>query len=211
MKSRIHRELVFAASVVLLLAFAGPLWSYSFQAPQYPEGLQLRIYVNKLGGRVDLINELNHYVGMEKINESSFPELRMMPWIIGAMCALGLLVGAIGRRWAILGWLGAFAVLGLIGLYDFYSWLYLYGHNLNPRAPIRIPPFTPHLLGSYQLMNFHISSYPGLGGMMLMLSFVIGAVALLFPSKSQPRPSPGMVNRLAAARRSQVRPVPLAR
>ena len=41
-----------------------PIWRIDLDAPQYPEGLNLLIYANKLGGNVDIINGLNHYIGI---------------------------------------------------------------------------------------------------------------------------------------------------
>ena len=48
-----------------------PMWKIELQAPQYPEGLELKIYPHKLGGNVDIINGLNHYIGMKTLHEES--------------------------------------------------------------------------------------------------------------------------------------------
>ena len=44
-------------------------------APQYPEGLNIIVYPNKLEGEIDIVNGLNHYIGMANFSEKNFPEL----------------------------------------------------------------------------------------------------------------------------------------
>jgi copper chaperone NosL len=53
-------------------------------------------------------------------------------------------------------------VLGIAGLIDFYMWGYDYGHNLNPRAPIKVPgmSYQPPLIGCKQLLNINACSWP---------------------------------------------------
>lgn len=48
-----------------------------------PEGLGLSIYANKLGGDVDIINGLNHYIGMKTLHAEEFIEFTVLPYIIG--------------------------------------------------------------------------------------------------------------------------------
>ncbi|HEY9158582.1 hypothetical protein [Candidatus Binatus sp.] len=179
MKLRLSRAMMLAASLLLLISFAKPLWHYDFEAPQYPEGLPMIIYLDHLGGRVDLVNELNHYIGMHKIVESDFAEFRMIPALVVFFCIVGIVVAASKRLWVLVGWVVGLAIAGLLGLADFYSWLYMYGHELDPHAAIRIPPFTPHLLGAYRMMNFRIVSYPGIGGIAIILAAVLGFLALV--------------------------------
>jgi copper chaperone NosL len=40
------------------------MWQIELEAPQYPEGLVLKLHANKIGGDVEIINGLNHYIGM---------------------------------------------------------------------------------------------------------------------------------------------------
>lgn len=175
---------VYAAAIVLLGTFLAPLWHYNFTAPlypEYPQGLPLTIYINHVGGRINLINGLNHYIGMAKINESDFHVLYVMPWLVALLCGTGLVVATWSRDrlWPLVAWLGAFSAIGLALLGDFYWWLYTYGNNLNPHAAIRIAPFTPRLLGSYTILGtFHVMTWPGLGGIAMMASFGLGFLAL---------------------------------
>jgi len=181
--SKTSRILVAVAALLLLGVYVFPLWSVHLTAPQYPEGLGMTIHVNTVRGLtefdLDKINNLNHYIGMKEIHPDAIPELRIMPWIVAALVAGGLLVAALGRRRALYAWLGAFALLGLVGLIDFWKWEYDYGHNLSPDAIIKIPgmSYQPPLIGSKELLNFTASSWPALGGVLAGLSFALGAAA----------------------------------
>jgi copper chaperone NosL len=71
------------------------------------------------------------------------------------------------------------SLLGIAGLIDFYIWEYNYGHDLDPRAIIKIPgmSYQPPLLGTEQILNFSASSYPGLGGILAACAVLAGAAA----------------------------------
>ena len=182
--SKLSRILVGVASLLLLGLYVFPLWRVHLTAPQYPEGLGMTIHVNTVRGLtefdLDKINNLNHYIGMKAIEPDAIPELRFMPWIVAALIAGGLVVAALGRRRPLYVWLGAFALLGLVGLIDFWRWEYDYGHNLSPDAIIRIPDmsYQPPLIGTKVLLNFTASSWPALGGWLAGLSFALGAAAV---------------------------------
>ncbi|MEP7346695.1 MAG: hypothetical protein ABI877_15595, partial [Gemmatimonadaceae bacterium] len=138
------RVLLAIASLLLTAVFFLPLWSVSLLAPQYPEGMGMRIWVNTIAGAkpndLDNINNLNHYIGMKRIVPESIPELKLMPIVIGILVAFGLTVAAAGRRTLARLWVGLFVLLACVGLIDFYRWEYDYGHNLDmENAIIKIP------------------------------------------------------------------------
>ena len=174
----LSRILVALAALLLLLVFAFPLWRYDLGAPQYPEGLSMTIWAHKIGGQVQLVNQLNHYIGMQEIAPDSLPELRWMPWIVGALVAGGLAVAAFGRFSWLVAWFGLLAVLGVLGLADFYWWLYDYGTNLSPDAPITLPPFVPPIIGTKALANFEVTTYPDRGGLAAFAAGLLGLVAV---------------------------------
>jgi nitrous oxidase accessory protein len=178
------RVLTAVAAVLLLSVFAFPLWSIHLTAPQYPEGIGMYIRVNTITGWTEFdltkINNLNKYIGMRPIVPEAIPELRVMPWLFGALTVLGLAAAASGRRRALHGWLIAFGLLGVLGLADFYRWAYDYGHNLDAEtAIIKVPgmSYQPPLIGTKQLLNFTASSWPALGGWLAGLSFLLGVAA----------------------------------
>ena len=179
------------ASLLLLGVFVFPVWRVSLSAPQYPEGLGMQIHINTITGvkpnDLDNINNLNHYIGMKRIVPETIPELRYMPYIVGALTALGLLVAGLGRRALAFVFVGLFAALALAGLADFYRWEYDYGHNLDfENAIIKIPgmSYQPPLIGTRQLLNFTASSYPALGGLLAIASLALAVLSLVLNGRT---------------------------
>lgn len=170
------RLLTALAALLLLAVFAFPLWRYDLGAPQYPEGLSMTIWANKIGGQLALVNQLNHYIGMRTIEPDAMAELRWIPGIVVALVVTGLGVAVVGRLGLLIAWFAAVAALGLAGLADFYWWLYTYGTQLNPEAPIQMPPFVPPLLGTKMLANFEVTTGPDVGG---YAAFAAGLLALV--------------------------------
>src|ERR1043165_3552641 len=99
---RSSRVAIAVAAVLLLALYWVPLWRIQLHAPQYPEGLGLRIWVGQISGAkpndLNSINGLNHYIGMHAIVPDDYPELRLMPWLLGGLVASGLIVALVGRR-----------------------------------------------------------------------------------------------------------------
>jgi copper chaperone NosL len=185
------KALVVVASLLLILTFLFPLWYIDLEAPQYPEGIGLEIWINKITGQNphDLvnINGLNHYIGMKEIIPEAIPELQIMPYLMIFMMLFGLTAGISGKRFLVYVWIILFVVMAAVGLYDFYLWEYDYGHNLNPQAAIKIPgmAYQPPLIGSKMLLNFNAISMPDIGAYILGLAATIAAIALVIDKKGK--------------------------
>jgi copper chaperone NosL len=183
--------IVVAASLILVLSFFFPIWYIDLEAPQYPEGIGLEIWLSKITGQKpnDLanINGLNHYIGMKTIVPDAIPELKIMPFIIIFLILFGLVSGISGKRSLVYIWIVLFFVIAAVGLYDFYMWEYDYGHNLNPHAAIKIPgmAYQPPLIGSKMLLNFNAISMPHIGSWILVVAVVLAAVALYLDKKNK--------------------------
>jgi hypothetical protein len=183
--TRSSRIILAVVALAMALAFPLPLWHIALKAPQYPEGLGLYIAIDRIEGgkphELASINNLNHYIGMKVITPEDIPELRFMPYILAGLIGLGLVTAAVGRRWLLVTWVGAFALVSLAGLADFYRWTYDYGHNLSPDAIIKIPgmSYQPPLIGGKQLLNFHAASWPAPGGWILIGAMATGAFLLV--------------------------------
>jgi copper chaperone NosL len=194
--NRPARILLVLAAVAFFASIALPLWQMTMISNQFPEGLRVRIYPYKLEGDLQEINILNHYVGMAALEADFFPELRLLPIIFAAGGVLALLTAALGSRWfatqVFLGGGLASAVSTGILIYR----LYTYGHNLDPMAPIDIPPFTPPPLGVNQLANFHVTTFFHVGTFVFALGLA-GIAAALWVSR--PRPAPATAAAGAAA------------
>lgn len=175
MLRRSSRILVGLGALALALLYWTPLWHIGLKAPQYPEGLGFYIWVDRMTGEkphdLNSINGLNHYIGMKEIVPESFPELRFMPVAVAALIGLGLVAAVWGRRKGLYAWTAIFLAGALVGLADFWRWGYQYGHELDPRAAIKVEnmSYQPPLFGSKQLLNFHATSWPGMGGWIAIL------------------------------------------
>jgi copper chaperone NosL len=160
------RFLIGLTAMVMVTAYYVPLWQILMWAPQYPEGLEMKIWINTLTGDVKIISALNHYIGMKHIEVSMFPEFTYMVYILGVMIGYGLLTALVGKRFLLVGFVVLIICAAAAALIDFYLWGYDYGHNLDPTAAINIPGMTyqPPLIGTKQLLNFTAFSGPDMGG-----------------------------------------------
>lgn len=180
---------MFGAVLCLGALFVFPMWKIQLFAPQYPDGVEMHIWINKIGGAtpgtLQNVNILNHYVGMQKIEPHSIPELQYFQYIAMAIMGLGLLAMILHRRPVYLAWTVLLAVLCAAGIYDFYLWEYDYGHNLSDTAPIKIPgaSFQPPLFGKKDILNFTAVSLPHVAGYFVMLSMVLGLAAWKFKQR----------------------------
>ncbi len=176
------RILLALASLSLLLMYATPIWKITLDAPQYPEGIGMFIRIDDITGvkphDLHNINGLNHYIGMKEIVPEAIPELTLMPVIIAVLIVLGLVAAATGSRRLLYLWTALFLVVAVVGMVDFYLWEYDYGHNLNPRAAIKVPgmAYQPPLIGSKKLLNFTANSWPYVGGWVAVFSLMTGLV-----------------------------------
>ncbi len=153
-------------SLGLIITFFTPLWRIDLWAPQYPEGLSMQIWLTKLTGQIDIINGLNHYIGMNHIKEEMFPEFKVLPYFVGFFIVFGLITAFLKSKKVLVAFLITLVLGGIVALYDFWKWGYEYGHNLSPDAAIKVPGMTyqPPFLGYKQLLNFGAYSIPDIGG-----------------------------------------------
>ncbi len=174
-------------SLILISAYFLPVWEISLEAPQYPEGLGMNIWINKITGDLNTINNLNHYIGMKKIEPDSIKELAIMPYILGILILSGIIVSLVNKRVLFLLWVIFFVILGIAGGIDFYLWEYDYGHNLEPNAAIEIPDmsFQPPLIGSKDIANFTAVSLPDSGGYILIGAGIASIIVLFFEWKKK--------------------------
>jgi copper chaperone NosL len=151
-----------------------PVWTMRLWAPQYPEGLRLTIYSDTIRGDLDKINTLNHYVGMHAITPADFKEFSYMPLALTLFGIMALMAALANRRdVALIGWL-AFTLFAVVMFRDYANWLYHYGHDLDPRAPLKLPAFTPPLVGFKHMANFRVWSLPDVGGVLIGVAWLTG-------------------------------------
>ena len=143
------------AALLLIASIFFPYWKMTLQAPQYPKGLSITAYINKLTGDVGEIDGLNHYIGMRPLAEAAQLERSLS---IAAVSVLSLLLVAaifIHSKYTVLLALPAI-LFPFIFLGDMYYWLRNFGLNLDPTAPLSnaIKPFIPPILGVGKLAQF---------------------------------------------------------
>lgn len=188
--SAVARVLLVAAAAVLTAALFFPFWKIRLVAPQYQEGLTLHIHAYKLeagnnGQDLHEINGLNHYIGMKPIQAADFIEMRWVPFALGVFVLLALRSAAIGINRGLVDLLVLYLYFTAFSLGSFYYRLYTYGHQLDPKAPVRMEPFTPVLVGKQQIANFEQSSYPDVGAIFLGAFPLLLIAALWFSRKDE--------------------------
>jgi hypothetical protein len=185
----ISKILLAISGVGLFVSIFTPIWAIYLEAPQYPEGLSMFIHSNKLAGEFDIINGLNHYIGMKEIKEDEFIEFKILPYALGILGAICILIAALSKRVLLYAITIFYILFGILFMYDFWKWEYEYGHDLNPNAAIVVPgmSYQPPLIGSKQLLNFTAHSYPDIGGwiMFLVAIILIGLSYLEFKKSKQ--------------------------
>lgn len=183
--SSLSKSLIFVAAAFLLISLFVPIWSIFLDAPQYPEGLGLQIWAHKIAGDVDIINGLNHYIGMKTLHTDDFLEFTVLPYIISFYVVLFLITAFVGKRKLLYTVLAAFVLFGIVAMADFWQWEYNYGHNLDPAAAIKVPGMTyqPPLIGFKQLLNFGAYSIPNIGGWLFIAAGLLLVAATVVEVK----------------------------
>lgn len=175
------RLLFIIASALMIVVLFLPIWRIELNAPQYPEGLALTIHANGLKGDVDIINGLNHYIGMKTLHNEDFFEFTLLPYLIGFFSILFLLAGLINKRIFTYSSFVLFLIFGMLSMYDFWRWEYDYGRNLDQNAAIKVPgmAYQPPLIGFKQLLNFGAYSVPDIGGWLFIISGLLVLTAVI--------------------------------
>ncbi|MFB3813348.1 MAG: hypothetical protein ACE14L_04490 [Terriglobales bacterium] len=186
------RGVVLLAIVLLVPAFFLPLYHMTLYSNQFPEGLNLYIYAGSLQGghpqdRDDLkeINTLNHYIGMRALDPADFTEFKWIPLMLGFFVILGLRVVVLGKVQNLVDTFVLFAWFGLFAAWQFYERLYTYGHNLDPKAPVKVEPFMPPIFGSKTMANFEVFNYPGAGSYFMIAFALLLIVAACLSVRKQ--------------------------
>lgn len=163
------------AAFLLLVSLLLPYWVLNLDAPQFPDGLQIKAHVNRLVGDVTELEGLNHYVGLQSFEDGAVFERSIA---VIAIITLSMLVVAALRvhsRWVVVLVLPAL-VFPIVFMADLQYWLWNYGHNLDPLAPFAaaVGEFTPPIFGPAKIAQFTTLALPGLGFVL-----AIGASALI--------------------------------
>jgi hypothetical protein len=187
LKSRI---VVLIAALILIPTFFTPLWHLDFGAQQYPEGLELFIYPNTMeggdgGNDLTEINVLNHYIGMAELKQEAFTEFQWIPLIIGLMIVLTMRSMVMGTLKSLVDIFVFFFYFGIFSMWRFWYMLYSYGHSLDPKAAVKVDPFTPPVFGSKMVGQFTVDSYPSIGVLFFTLFVLLIITGIYFTFKQK--------------------------
>ncbi len=180
--SKWTRIILAILGISLVIAIFVPMWSIYLTAPQYPEGLSMFLWSSKITGDYEIINGLNHYIGMKTIHEEDFWEFKILPYALGFFALLCFMASFVNKKLWLYVTTILFLIFGVAFMVDFYMWEYNYGHNLDPHAAIVVPgmSYQPPLLGFKQLLNFGAYSYPNIGGgIMIGVAVILAILAFI--------------------------------
>lgn len=178
---RLSTTLLVAAGVLLALSIFLPYWRIRLNAPQYPNGLFVTVYVNHLEGDVREVDGLNHYIGMRPLEEAAAIERSLAPLAMVTIALMVLGLTLIHSKW--------FAVLAIpamlfpvVFLADMWVWLWYYGNNLDPTAALSssIDPFTPAILGTGTVGQFSTTAVLLPGWYLALAAALLTAAGLHF-------------------------------
>lgn len=192
---RIPREIVFrdrfrfilptalmlVAALVLFVSTFFPYWRMEMEAPQYPRGLEMSVYVNRVEGDVQEVDTLNHYIGMRPLSEAGALERSLS--IIAIVALVMLVVAAIfihNPCALLLTW--PVMLYPAIFLADLWYWMQDFGLNLDDTAPLSsiIEPFVPPILGAGKIAQFKTVAIWESGLWMAAAASVLIALGIFF-------------------------------
>lgn len=182
---RLPNILLGAAAVLLLASIFLPYWKMTLHAPQYPGGLSVEVYVNRLTGDVGEIDGLNHYIGMRPLGEAAQLERAVSMVAVAALVLLVLAAIFVHSPWALL--LALPAILWpFIFIGDMYYWMRHFGLNLDPTAPLSssIEPFVPPILGSGMVGQFETIASFEIGLWMAFLAVALILAGLFYQRRA---------------------------
>ncbi|RME42311.1 MAG: cytochrome C [Caldilineae bacterium] len=152
------------AAILLVISIFLPYWSMVLHAPQYPKGLVIHAYLNRLDGDVREINSLNHYIGMRPLEEAAHFEKSVAIFGVVALALVVIAAVYIHSPWSAVLTFPAIVFPGVF-LLDLFYWMYNFGRNLDPHAALSnaIKPFTPTVLGEGTIGQFRTVGYADFG------------------------------------------------
>jgi hypothetical protein len=171
--------LSFIAAAILVHAAKQPYWIMRLKAPQYPQGLALRVYLDHVEGDVDEVNTLNHYIGVKHIDEGAKLERAIGIPAVYLLAGCLLLAPFAGRKKL------ALLAIPAIGfpagfVLDLAYWMHRLSTELDPHAPVHLKAFSFSLAGDAKVGQFmsHTAFTWGFAFAVVAAIAALGAVVL---------------------------------
>lgn len=187
-----------AAAVLIIVSMKYPMWYMYLDSNNFPKGIGMAVWathpgdpedIDELDGGLKEINILNHYIGMQEISEKTMPVFTVLPVVLVIAAILCVIAALIRRLWTTLTVVILFSLISFGGLITLFYNLYSFGHNLDPKAPIKVEPFMPGVYGEHTLAQFTTYSDFYWGTYLLILAFFFMVVALAIDWFTRPRAS----------------------
>jgi hypothetical protein len=169
------------AVICLIASIFLPYWTMTLEAPQYPDGLEIQVYVNKVVGDTAELQGLNHYIGMRSLEEAGQLERSLSFLAITGIALLVIAATFLHNPCAAILSLPA-ALTPIVFLADLYYWLRNFGLNLDPRAPLSssVDPFVPVILGEGKVAQFKTAAWVAEGWYLALAASVLIVAGLYF-------------------------------
>jgi O-antigen/teichoic acid export membrane protein len=107
---------------------------------------------------------------MRDLVTEDFGEFKWLPFVIGILGLLFLRAAVLGKVSHLVDVTVLYLYFSLFALWSFAYKMYRYGHDLDPKAAVKVEPFLPPLFGYKKLANFEVYSYPQFGSYALALA-----------------------------------------
>lgn len=178
---RLPVALFVGAALLLVISIFLPYWLLSLEAPQFPDGLDISAYVNRLEGDVVELEGLNHYVGLGSFDDGAVFERSIA--VAAVVVLAGLLAASIlfHSRWVVL-FTAPAIFFPLVFIADLQWWLWRYGHSLDSTAPFAdaVGEFTPPIFGPAEIAQFDTFALPGPGLILAVVAAATTAAGLWY-------------------------------
>lgn len=188
----IQMTLLLGGAGLFVMSIFFPYWNITLHAPQYPKGLYIEVFVNKMepARNVFEVDGLNHYIGMIKLTEAASIERSISVYAIPLVAALAVGSVFLKGAWS---WIVRlpFILYPLIFAADLYAWLYYAGHSLDKHAPMSssIKEFTPHILGNGTIGQFKTEAHFMSGFFISVAASLIVLVVTIWERRSRNAPA----------------------
>ncbi|MCP4574926.1 MAG: cytochrome C [Deltaproteobacteria bacterium] len=165
-----------------------PVWKVSLEAPQYPkaafpDGIPVFYHLTDWTGKVNEMNTINHYIGMDRMEVGAITVRRVIPFVyLWFFVMLIIYFFYKGPCWWLLGIIPAFIPWYYLAFYS--KWLYWFGHNLHPWGAFKVKPFMPTVFGDGKVAQFTTHSYPTIGFYFLLGVFILLVLSVLIRRKA---------------------------
>lgn len=170
-----------AGAALLIGSIFLPYWNIVLRAPQYPKGLSVDAYVNRLEDMrsVREVDGLNHYIGMIKLTDAAKIERAISVYAMVLIAMLAVVSTLLPGRWRTLARL-PMALFPVVFALNLFGWLYYAGHSLDPTAALSssISEFTPRIFGEGVIGQFKTEAMFQSGFWLAVGAMVLAIVAI---------------------------------